>query len=210
MKVWWEKERERERKSEKEYRSWSEESQRYIFSVSFFLFFNLLLFCLCDSQPRRNDRECHLLTTGSSSKLLIQNNIFILLNYICKYSHFIWRCCRDEIQRIKAGNPDISHREAFSAAAKNVRSQYYFIYIYTYIGPARPGPIDLGFSSLISRRSSSSSSSNRFWFCDFMDGYVGFIIHCFLPHLSGPTFHTFTSDSCLINPWRNPVCVNRY
>lgn len=27
--------------------------------------------------------------------------------------------CRDEIQRIKAGNPDISHREAFSAAAKN-------------------------------------------------------------------------------------------
>lgn len=31
--------------------------------------------------------------------------------------------CRDEIQRIKAGNPDISHREAFSAAAKNVRSK---------------------------------------------------------------------------------------
>ncbi|GJT26018.1 glutathione S-transferase T3-like protein [Tanacetum coccineum] len=27
---------------------------------------------------------------------------------------------REEIQRIKAGNPDISHREAFSAAAKNV------------------------------------------------------------------------------------------
>ena len=32
-------------------------------------------------------------------------------------------CCRDEIQRIKAGNPDITHREAFSAAAKNVRSK---------------------------------------------------------------------------------------
>lgn len=30
--------------------------------------------------------------------------------------------CREEIQRIKAGNPDITHREAFSAAAKNVRS----------------------------------------------------------------------------------------
>lgn len=28
--------------------------------------------------------------------------------------------CRDEIQRIKSVNPDISHREAFSAAAKNV------------------------------------------------------------------------------------------
>jgi hypothetical protein len=27
---------------------------------------------------------------------------------------------RDEIQRIKASNPDITHREAFSAAAKNV------------------------------------------------------------------------------------------
>ncbi|WRX08636.1 YABBY protein - like 1 [Theobroma cacao] len=35
------------------------------------------------------------------------------------YNRFI----KDEIQRIKAGNPDISHREAFSAAAKNVRSK---------------------------------------------------------------------------------------
>ncbi|KAD3069220.1 hypothetical protein E3N88_37100 [Mikania micrantha] len=33
------------------------------------------------------------------------------------YNRFI----KEEIQRIKAGNPDISHREAFSAAAKNVR-----------------------------------------------------------------------------------------
>ncbi|XP_047318249.1 axial regulator YABBY 1-like isoform X2 [Impatiens glandulifera] len=31
------------------------------------------------------------------------------------YNRFI----KDEIQRIKAGNPEISHREAFSAAAKN-------------------------------------------------------------------------------------------
>lgn len=28
--------------------------------------------------------------------------------------------CREEIQRIKANNPDISHKEAFSTAAKNV------------------------------------------------------------------------------------------
>nr|KJB50108.1 hypothetical protein B456_008G236500 [Gossypium raimondii] len=35
------------------------------------------------------------------------------------YNRFI----KDEIQRIKAGNPDITHREAFSAAAKNVRSK---------------------------------------------------------------------------------------
>ncbi|KAG2670617.1 hypothetical protein I3760_14G094200 [Carya illinoinensis] len=32
------------------------------------------------------------------------------------YNTFI----KEEIQRIKAGNPDISHREAFSTAAKNV------------------------------------------------------------------------------------------
>ncbi|KAG6485543.1 hypothetical protein ZIOFF_054103 [Zingiber officinale] len=42
---------------------------------------------------RRRGREFHLRTIDSSSK--------------------------DEIQRIKAGNPDITHREAFSAAAKN-------------------------------------------------------------------------------------------
>ena len=33
---------------------------------------------------------------------------------------------RDEIQRIKASNPDITHREAFSAAAKNVNSSSLF------------------------------------------------------------------------------------
>jgi len=31
--------------------------------------------------------------------------------------------CREEIQRIKANNPEISHREAFSTAAKNVSGQ---------------------------------------------------------------------------------------
>ncbi|CAL0303972.1 unnamed protein product [Lupinus luteus] len=36
------------------------------------------------------------------------------------YNRFIkWWFCREEIQRIKASNPDISHREAFSTAAKN-------------------------------------------------------------------------------------------
>ncbi|CAN7087358.1 unnamed protein product, partial [Brassica oleracea var. botrytis] len=33
------------------------------------------------------------------------------------------RFMRDEIQRIKSANPEIPHREAFSAAAKNVRQQ---------------------------------------------------------------------------------------
>jgi hypothetical protein len=46
---------------------------------------------------------------------------------LATYSHMrcIWLAChvyRDEIQRIKASNPDITHREAFSAAAKNVTS----------------------------------------------------------------------------------------
>ena len=31
---------------------------------------------------------------------------------------------REEIQRIKAANPEIPHREAFSAAAKNVSLFY--------------------------------------------------------------------------------------
>jgi hypothetical protein len=34
-------------------------------------------------------------------------------------------CLREEIRRIKANNPDISHREAFSTAAKNK----YMVYI---------------------------------------------------------------------------------
>lgn len=36
---------------------------------------------------------------------------------------------REEIQRIKAGNPDISHREAFSAAAKNVQISLYIWFL---------------------------------------------------------------------------------
>lgn len=33
---------------------------------------------------------------------------------------------REEIQRIKAANPEIPHREAFSAAAKNVTLFHFF------------------------------------------------------------------------------------
>lgn len=36
-------------------------------------------------------------------------------------SFFIFETCdREEIQRIKAANPEMPHREAFSTAAKNV------------------------------------------------------------------------------------------
>ncbi|GJV22384.1 axial regulator YABBY 5 [Tanacetum coccineum] len=43
-------------------------------------------------------------------------------NQFIKYHINQFKCgdyCREEIQRIKANNPDISHREAFSTAAKN-------------------------------------------------------------------------------------------
>jgi hypothetical protein len=40
--------------------------------------------------------------------------------------------CREEIQRIKACNPDISHREAFSTAAKNVSLCLAFILFFLY------------------------------------------------------------------------------
>lgn len=48
----------------------------------------------------------------------------------CRYDMTCIPICREEIQRIKAGNPDISHREAFSAAAKNVRSKIFYLFIY--------------------------------------------------------------------------------
>jgi hypothetical protein len=41
-------------------------------------------------------------------------------------SHFL---NREEIQRIKTSNPEISHREAFSAAAKNVSLAWLFFWI---------------------------------------------------------------------------------
>lgn len=67
--------------------------------------------------------------------------LLIVINSLFKYNacrlKVIMNCCREEIQRIKAGNPDISHREAFSAAAKNVRSKNvtytYILSIYIYI-----------------------------------------------------------------------------
>lgn len=39
-----------------------------------------------------------------------------LINWMLDFNY------REEIQRIKANKPDISHREAFSTAAKNVSS----------------------------------------------------------------------------------------
>ncbi|PWZ54112.1 hypothetical protein Zm00014a_022033 [Zea mays] len=43
------------------------------------------------------------------------NNV-VLYKLILKWC---MHCLREEIRRIKANNPDISHREAFSTAAKN-------------------------------------------------------------------------------------------
>jgi hypothetical protein len=39
---------------------------------------------------------------------------------------------REEIQRIKAANPQIPHREAFSAAAKNVYIFHPHLFSYNY------------------------------------------------------------------------------
>ncbi|RZB76606.1 putative axial regulator YABBY 2 isoform E [Glycine soja] len=49
------------------------------------------------------------------------------------YNRFI----KEEIQRIKASNPDISHREAFSTAAKNVSLSFitiFFPFLHMYTG----------------------------------------------------------------------------
>jgi len=45
------------------------------------------------------------------------SDMYVIIQQNYKYFGF-----REEIQRIKASNPDISHREAFSTAAKNVSS----------------------------------------------------------------------------------------
>ncbi|KAA3460246.1 axial regulator YABBY 1-like isoform X1 [Gossypium australe] len=71
-----------------------------------FLLFVATLELMSFRKLRRNDRESPQRTTDSSSKQSFTKAISFL-------------CQMDEIQRIKAGNPDITHREAFSAAAKN-------------------------------------------------------------------------------------------
>lgn len=78
-------------------------------------------------QLRRSVRECPPRTTASSSKILRRSiDVSAYMHAHVLGVHFLTLyvltiCDRDEIQRIKAGNPDITHREAFSAAAKNVK-----------------------------------------------------------------------------------------
>ena len=63
-----------------------------------------------------------IMGVSSSFELQLLLLTFCFLFLLFSLLWFFWGngICRDEIQRIKAGNPDISHREAFSAAAKNV------------------------------------------------------------------------------------------
>ncbi|XP_040939426.1 protein YABBY 4 isoform X8 [Gossypium hirsutum] len=63
------------------------------------------------------------------------------------YNRFI----KDEIQRIKAGNPDITHREAFSAAAKNWA---HFPHIHFGLMPDQPA-----------KRTNRGRSHERWIFC---------------------------------------------
>lgn len=98
---------------------------------------------------------------------------------------------RDEIQRIKASNPDITHREAFSAAAKNVTP--------------------LSFSSHIVHTSYSLINQIRIYWLSFSPSVyasVGpFPTHPFRPHArSGPEEEPYAeSGKSLrrINPNRN-------
>ncbi|MQL91592.1 hypothetical protein Taro_024207 [Colocasia esculenta] len=80
--------------------------------------------------PRR-DNVLHQLTTASSSKLKIPvlNNIHthqhacMLASYIhgdANKRKPVGESCREEIKRIKGRDPSITHKEAFSTAAKNV------------------------------------------------------------------------------------------
>lgn len=74
------------------------------------------------SQHPRRDNEFLQHITGLSSKF---NTILLSQILLLRWTYYLifngsLSLSREEIQRIKAGNPDISHREAFSTAAKNV------------------------------------------------------------------------------------------
>lgn len=75
-------------------------------------------------QLRRRDSESPLPTIDLLSEFRSDHHCQYISMFTYAYRYiFMCACgyiCRDEIQRIKAANPDISHREAFSAAAKNV------------------------------------------------------------------------------------------
>lgn len=88
-------------------------------------------------QLLRRSRDSHRLTTASWGYYLTfllhlqvkKIDAWIIRSYIYIYNLLLlilfWKIKikRDEIQRIKSANPEIPHREAFSAAAKNVRQQ---------------------------------------------------------------------------------------
>lgn len=142
--------------------------------------------------------------------------------------------CRDEIQRIKTVNPDISHREAFSAAAKNVSGLFpplplsriacldlspsvlisYIIFLVWFtrsLGFARARMYYcslLGFSDL--SKLHDIISSMRFHPDTFSKSMFmvcgGFGCCC-----SGRTFHTSTLDSCRITRGsRGQACYLRW
>ena len=62
-------------------------------------------------------------------------NSFLMGHFNFTFTFEIWQNYlkfREEIQRIKANNPDITHREAFSTAAKNVSTAFNFFNIGKY------------------------------------------------------------------------------
>lgn len=142
--------------------------------------------------PSAYNRFIKWVMMSSSLWLSLSLSTFFLHTYfiykkIAKFEAKMWMVrqwiCRDEIQRIKSVNPDISHREAFSAAAKNVML---FLQGFFFTKLARV------VSSILS--TVWGPLTNPF---------------CFLC-VSGPTSHTFTLVSCLTRLWRRQTSASRY
>lgn len=85
------------------------------------LFISFIVYEADQSFLKRLINKGHHKSLSYHLKPVFPNEIFILIVYITFTSWLIFAVhVREEIQRIKAANPEIPHREAFSAAAKNV------------------------------------------------------------------------------------------
>jgi len=159
---------------------------------------------LCFPQLQRSGREFLPHTTVSSSEFIVgfKHKFFPLISMyaasIILIDELATHVYRDEIQRIKASNPDITHREAFSAAAKNVTP--------------------LSFSSNIVHIASYSHKSDLYILTSIFPSVytsVGpFPTHPFWSHArSGPEEEPYAKSGKIlrrINPSRNSQSKHRY
>ena len=156
---------------------------------------------MCFPQLQRSGREFLPHTTVSSSEFIVcfTHKIFPLTSMRhLAIDELATHVYRDEIQRIKASNPDITHREAFSAAAKNVTP--------------------LSFSSNIVHIASYSHKSDLYILTSIFPSVyasVGpFPKHPFRSHArSGPEEEPYAKPGKIlrrINPSRNSQSKHRY